>query len=228
MTKEQRIILKSSSVLLIEDNLELRKKFTEYLSYYVGTIYQATNGLDALTIYEEKLPFFIITDIEMPLMDGLEFIKIIREKNKTIPILILSAYSNKDYLLEAVKLHLVEYLIKPLQLDALIGVLEKIANLLEVNNFSNNIYFGEDYYDPVKKIFTINGKEYRLSKSEMKLIEILLQNRGNVVTKEMIESKMYIFKEMSEAALKNIVFKLRRKIGENKIKTINKLGYMIE
>ncbi len=228
MTQEQKAILKFSSVLLIEDNLDLRKKFIGHLSYYIDTIYEASNGIEALKIYEEKNPSIIITDIEMPLMDGLEFIKIIREKNATVPILITTAYSNKEYLLDSIKLHLVEYLIKPIQLDLFIKALEGIVTILEKQNLSQNVYFGHNFYDPLEKTFTIDGKKVKLTRSEMKFVEMLLQHKGHLVTKHIIEDNMYIFKEMSESALKNIVFKLRKKIGEDIIKTIDRLGYMIE
>jgi DNA-binding response OmpR family regulator len=220
--------LQFSSVLLIEDNINLRKKFVTHLSYYVGTIYEASNGIEALKLYEQKNPSIIITDIEMPLMDGLEFIQTIRKKNETIPILITTAYSNQKYLFDAIKLHLVEYLVKPIQLELFTKALEQIATILEKQNLSQNIYFGQNFYDPLEKTFTIDGKKIKLTKSEMKFVEILLQHKGHLVTKHIIEDKMYIFKEMGDSALKNIVFKLKRKIGQDIIQTIDRLGYMIE
>lgn len=228
MTKENKLVLKSSSVLIVEDNPELRAKFFQHLSYFVGKIFQASNGLEGLKLYEENKPSFIITDIEMPEMDGLEFINTIRKKDSQIPIIIATAYSNKEYLFSAIKLQLIEYLVKPIQLDLFIQALESVALSLEKNRLSLPIYFENAVYDPLHKTFTKNGSEVLLTKSEMKLIEILISYKGHLVTKNMIEDKMYIFKEMSDTALKNIVFKLRKKIGSDIIKTVEKLGYMIE
>jgi len=228
MTKEHKIILKSASVLLIEDNLDLRAKFVEHLNYYVGKVVEASNGLEALKLYEDIQPSFIITDIEMPEMDGLEFINIIRNKNTQIPILITTAYSSKEYLLSAIKLQLIEYLVKPVQLDLFFQALENIATILEKTKLCLPVYLENSIYDPLKKTFIKDGIEILLTKSEIKLIEILILNKGNLVTKNMIETKMYIFKEMSETALKNVVFKLRKKIGNDIIKTVEKLGYIIE
>ena len=75
MNKESRRILKSSSVLLIEDDGRVREKFNRLLSAYVNKVYEASNAETAFEIYNNNKPCFIITDIEMPDINGLDFIK---------------------------------------------------------------------------------------------------------------------------------------------------------
>lgn len=228
MNKECKNILKSSSILLVEDNIQLREKFCRLLSLYVECIYETDNGVDALKVYAKNKPSIIITDIEMPQMDGLEFIKIIRQENSKIPIIVTSAYSNREYLLESIKLFLVDYLIKPIKHDDLMVALESSAKILQEDVLSNNINIKGCNYDSKNKQIIVDGINCRLTNSEMALIELLILNRGNLVTKIMCEDKIYSKKEMSDSALKNIVFKLRKKIGRDIITTVDKLGYMIE
>jgi DNA-binding winged helix-turn-helix (wHTH) protein len=60
------------------------------------------------------------------------------------------------------------------------------------------------------------------------LLDYLILNRGNIITKQMVEDKIYIFKEMGESALKNIIYKLRKKLVKNVIITVDRIGYKIE
>ena len=87
MNKETSRILKSSSVLLIEDVGRVRVKFNRLLSVYVNKVYEASNAETAFEIYNNNKPCFIITDIEMPDINGLDFIETLRKKNDKVPIM---------------------------------------------------------------------------------------------------------------------------------------------
>jgi YesN/AraC family two-component response regulator len=82
----------------------------------------------------------VITDINMPNMNGLEMVKGIRELNKDIPIIMLTAHSEANYLLEAISLHISEYVIKPVNMTIMFGKLQSAylpihqKNLLEIKN----------------------------------------------------------------------------------------------
>jgi len=79
----------------------------------------------------------------------------------------------------------------------------------------------------LNKKFIYKNKPIPFTQKEVEFFEILLVHRGNLVTKQDIEDKLYIYEEAPSSALKNIVFKLRKKLKINIIKTVNKLGYMI-
>lgn len=228
MTKENKAILKVSSILLVEDDVELRNKFTRLLSLYVDTIYVASNGLEGLKLYEKHNPSIIITDIETPQMNGLEFIKIIRQKNMSIPIIITTAYSNKEYLLDAIKLLLVDYLVKPIDFDFLNKALNTAVNQLSKHTLKSKITINGLTYDFKNKEASFLNTTVRLSKTESALLELLILHRGNLVCKNTIEEKIYPNKYMSDTAIKNVVFKLRKKIGLDIIVTVDKIGYKIE
>lgn len=228
MDKELKTVLKSATLLLVEDDARIREKFTRLLELYVNKIYEAPNGKKALELYKKYKPSFIITDVEMPDMDGLEFIEIIRKENELIPVLITSAFSNKEYLLTSIKLQLIDYLIKPINHTELLVSLEKIAKILKKNTISNIIEINNEIiYNPSTKTVCIYDIVNRLTVNESELLELLIINRGRVVTKQMIENRIYIFKEMSDSALKNMVYKLRKKLVKDIICS-DRLGYKID
>lgn len=229
MDKELKNILKSSILLLVEDDIRIREKFTRLLEIYVNKIYEVSNGEDALKLYKKVKPSFIIADIEMPHMDGLKFIELLREEDEITPILVVSAHSNKEYLLTSIKLQLIDYLLKPVSHNDLIIGLEKVAKTLKKIAVNNVIEINNGViYNPKDKTISVCNTINRLTINESKLLELLILNRGNIVTKQMVEEKLYIFKEMSDSALKNVVYKLRKKLIKDVIISVDRLGYKID
>lgn len=229
MKKEDKNLLMTSSVLLVEDDFRIREKFSRLLKIYIGTVYEASSGKEALEMYKKNEPSFIITDVEMRNINGLEMVKTIRQTNSQIPIIIVSAYSHKEYLFESIKLGLVDYLIKPISIDSLMASLETVAELLKRNKVTNLIEVNGSIYNPQQKIIKFDEETiFRLTSIESKLLELLVLNKGNIITKHKVESEIYAYKEMSDAALKNLVFKLRKKLPEDTILSVDKLGYMIK
>jgi YesN/AraC family two-component response regulator len=114
------------SVLYVEDQLDIQEEFVEILELYVDEINTASNGQEGLDQYQKSLPDIIITDIQMPLMSGLEMVKKIRQRDQEIPIIITSAFEDSEYLLEAIGLGVEHYLLKPVVLNKLQDQLELI------------------------------------------------------------------------------------------------------
>jgi DNA-binding response OmpR family regulator len=228
MSKTHQEILAKSSVLLIEDEEHLRKSFKKVLRLWVCEVYEASDGEEGLRAYEKYYPNIIITDIKMPKMNGLDFIEIIRQTNKNIPIVVTSAYADKDYLLKSIKLLLIEYLLKPIQEKDLIEVLSLCAAKLSENG-NEYIEFGNGRYDCQNRVFIDkSGSIHALTSKEIELLELLLKNRGRLLTKQYIEESLYICDAAPFSALKNLIFKLRKKIGDETIISMGKLGYKVE
>lgn len=151
MNNELKTILKDSSLLLVENDEKIMEKFSRLLGLYVKNIYQATSGIEALEIYKKNKPSFIITDIEMPHMDGLEFLDILRKKNENVPAIITSAYSNKEYLLQSIKLQLSDYLIKPIDHNDLMLALERVAISLKKIHYNQLLKYMMVFFIKSKK-----------------------------------------------------------------------------
>ncbi len=124
---EKLEILKSKNVLYVEDDTVTREAFVDMASRYFKKIYIASDGKEGLEKFEDLAPDFIITDVEMPVMGGIEMIKKIREIDKKIPIMTISAFDDKSHTSdEATKI-----LIKPVRRDNLYEALSVIADMLK-------------------------------------------------------------------------------------------------
>ena len=228
METKYEIVLKSNSLLLAEDDKFVRESFGRLLSLYVKEVYLAKDGEEAYKLYLEKHPDIVITDVRMPKLNGIEFIKKIREENLTIPIVVTSAYTDKEYLLDAIKLSLVEYIVKPMKEYQLNTVLKNVAKMLLENSKTLVKFDNQSSYDFNNKTFIYQNNHIVLTQKEVEFFELLLAHRGELVLKQHIEDNIYIYHEAPPSALKNLVFKLRKKLPKNIIKTCGKLGYMIE
>jgi len=228
MNKEYEKILSKCTILLAEDDNNVRESFKRVLLLYVKDVIEASNGKEAYSIYKKKEIDIIITDVKMPKLNGLEFVKLVRKDDTKTPIIVTSAYTDQEYLLESIKLSLVEYLIKPIKSNDLNNVLEETAKyLLNSKDIVVELKDGATY-NFSNKIFNYQSKDTLLTHKEVEFFELLLSKRGKLVTKEEIESKLYIYEEAPTSAIKNLVFKLRKKLKLPIIQTVGKMGYIIE
>lgn len=124
---EKLELLKRKNVLYVEDDTVTREAFVEMASRYFKKIYIASDGKEGLEKFEDLEPDFIITDIEMPVMGGIEMIKRIREIDANVPIMTISAFDDKSHTSdEATRI-----LIKPIRRDNLHEALSCIADMLK-------------------------------------------------------------------------------------------------
>ena len=228
MDLEYQLILKSSTLLFAEDDEMVRESIGQLLSFYVEEVIYAKDGEEAYKFYEEKAPDILITDLRMPIIDGVDLIKKIRKIDKNLPIIVTSAEIKKSDLLELIKLSLIEYIVKPIKRVKLENALISVAKQLKENS-KKHIYFDEqNFYDYKNKTFISKNSTIYLTPKEIELFELLLSHKGELVKKQTIENKLYIYHDAPPSALKNLIFKLRKKLPINIIKTCGRLGYMIE
>ena len=114
------------NVLFVEDEALIRESSLEMFNNFFATTITAINGKEALKLYEEQSFDLIITDIYMPVMDGIEFIEIIRSKNKRIPIIVFSALNEPSYINTCITLNVDAYILKPMKMPNLLDSLQKI------------------------------------------------------------------------------------------------------
>lgn len=220
-------LLKNLNCLFVEDDEVLREQTGKVIERFVARVYYAQNGLDGLFAFEQNDIHMVITDIKMPDMNGLELAKEIRNLDRHIPIFIMTAYSNTDELRKAIKLNLVDYLLKPVTYSQLKQALSDSADkLIENGILKLEVTSGVEYCKLSKQLKT-QTESFRLQKKEAALLELLLANKGQLVDKNQIEQIVYGEESMSIPALKNLVLKLRQKIGKNNITTVRDMGYML-
>ncbi|KFL34741.1 MULTISPECIES: response regulator transcription factor [unclassified Sulfurospirillum] len=220
--------LKSLRLLYAEDEEGIRKPMANTLSYYLKEVLEARDGEEALDIYYEQRPDIILTDLRMPRKDGLYMVKEIRKIDKKTPILMITAHTDKEYLLSAIELKIEKYLIKPVALDELLGALKLCVTEIE----SGRSLFLEckncKFDFNAKRIIHSDGSEVELTHKESDFLELLLRKKGMIVSYEEIEMNVWKEEYMSIAALRTLVKSLRKKLPNSSIKNHSQTGYSFE
>ncbi|NVJ53624.1 MAG: response regulator transcription factor [Campylobacteraceae bacterium] len=221
----------SYSVLYAEDDENVRKNYVLYLEKYFDKIYEASDGLEALNLYKDKKPNILLLDITMPHLNGLEVIKKIREVDQTTPIIVLSAHSHKEYLFEAIKLNLVDYLIKPINRNEFKEVIENSFERLKndtVNDEDKVVINNKCYWDARSRILFFKEKIVDLTKNERILFELLLNKKNQIVKPEEISSYVWNTENnVNDASIRNLVKRLRKKLPVDIIDSIYGSGYIL-
>ena len=117
-------------LLIVEDDLTLQQQLKLFFSRFFGNVETANNGIEGWLKYEEKSYDLIITDLTMPVMDGIEFSKKIRSASETQSILVMSAHSESSKLIELINIRVDGFLLKPLNLDNALKQLTKTCQLI--------------------------------------------------------------------------------------------------
>ena len=211
------------NLLFLEDNEEFALNTTEFLSIYFKSVYHCTNVKDALLTFSERRIDVIISDVKLREKNGLDFIKEIRSIDKNCVIAILSAFKDEEYLLKAIPLNLVSYEIKPLRYGDFMILLNKISACF--NTKQKTVICDKLLYDFGKKELLYAGKPIPLTKKEILFIELLLKENGRHVSHERVQRDVWENRVMSDAAIKNMIFRLRKKVDIDFISTTQGIGY---
>ena len=144
--KNLREFSQNLKILYVEDNQEARDSTMELLTMFFKNIIIAVDGEDGLDKFKDennKDIQLIITDINMPKLNGLDMISKIKEHNEDISILVISAYSEIEYLMESIKIQVDDYLLKPIQTTTFVSVISKILKKIKLENenkeYKNNL-----------------------------------------------------------------------------------------
>lgn len=229
-TKVLRKYLEKITILYVEDEMKMNLETTETLKIFSNHVLSVSNGKAALDIIKKNKIDLIITDIEMPELNGIELIKEIRKENIKIPIIILTAHTQNKYLLESVNLNIQAYIVKPISLQKLKSGLIKIIDYLSLKNNSFLRINDKINYDKLNGTFiTKEDKNIPLNKKEKQLFELLLDNKNIPVSYKTIEYEIWSKNDdvMSQSALRTLIKTIRRKIQSDNIKNISGVGYKL-
>ncbi|OCL86847.1 Transcriptional regulatory protein BasR [Aliarcobacter thereius] len=223
--KNNLINLKKYKVLYIEDDLGIQKNIKEILEYYFREVFVASNIFEATNKYEDEYLDLIITDIKLENDNGIDFIKKVRQNDKNIRVIITSAYTNLDYLLEATELNLTKYIVKPINNEKLLEAFELFLKSFEDINL---YYINEDFSINFDKSIVINNnEEIVLTKKETMFLKLLI-DKNRVIPYEEIQN--YFCEDdtiMSQNALRLFIKNLRKKIPKDFLKNSQGVGYFI-
>ncbi len=226
MSENLRIVLKTLALLYVEDNKRFLDEVQNVFNNMFANTYTACDGQKALEFLENIKIDIIITDINMPNIDGIELIKKIREYNKTIPIIILTAHADKDLLLEASNLQIDGYITKPINFSKIATALSNAVQRIQYK--SKHILCEGIVYDyTAKKILKDGIDEIELGKKESQLLDLLILNSNKITTKEEIIHHIWDMEDITDSALKNLLSNLRNKIGKDTIVNYPGRGWKI-
>lgn len=142
------------SVLYVEDDELIRDALGRILSMLVTDVYTASDGAKGLAMFKSVSPDFVITDISMPIMDGLELCKQIRESDTEIPIIITTAHNDTRNFMEAIQAHVTRFMLKPIDIPALE---KEIASIYRNLQLSKELSKQKKLLDEYKKAVDISN-----------------------------------------------------------------------
>ena len=159
-------ILKNVTILYAEDEKDLREVTHQILKGFTKKQYVAENGQEGLELFKahEKEIDLIITDVNMPILNGLDMIKEIKKININIPIIVATAFSNKEYLLEAIDIGVDKYVLKPIDIAKLLQVMSQSLIYHELKNL---------YTDTLTNLPNRNKLKKDLEENNMDLMALL-------------------------------------------------------
>ncbi len=218
------------SILIAEDEKQLLNSMVEYLELFFEYVYTAEDGLTAYELYEKKRPDIIISDIHMPHLDGLSMIEKIRKKDRETKIIITTAHSEKEKLMQAIELHLVKYLVKPIQSDELKELLLSLVN--ELRQKKDRVYLKESFYwDKTRKRLFHDQDEIALKPKEQKVLELLCLHTNQSISA--IDIYNYLYEDQPERdfssdAITSLMKRIRQKLPKETIKSSYGVGYILQ
>ena len=219
------------TLLYVEDDNELREQFVRILKPKFKEIYEASDGLQALEEYEQYSPDMMVVDINLPHIDGLEVIEKVRKHDKTTPIVILSAYSDQEKLLRAIKLGLSEYLIKPVPHKKLLTLLESMALINQTKIEEKNIIILHNgyFWKKKEKMLCYGDESIPLTKREIIFLELMVKQVDNIVAISSITNLIWEDEEsqIAYSSLSHLLKRLKKKLPEELIDNIYGEGYRI-
>ena len=224
-------ILKKHSILYVEDELKIQESIAEYLDNYFGQVYLASNGQSALDLFVVHQPDTLLLDINLPDMDGLSVAEEVRKENATCPIVMLTAYTEKEKLLRATELKLTKYLVKPVSHKAFKEALSLLAKeLVKTPSKFIRLSKGLVWNQQTNELIDNKGVVL-LSEKQHRLLKLLVKRKDSVITYENIICTVWdssYDKDISLDSVKNLVSQLRKQLAENCITSVYGEGYKLK
>lgn len=186
------------SIILVDDERSLRESI-EHLVDWQGNGFQligtAQNGLDALELIENgSMPDVVITDIKMPVMDGIELAKKLREEYPTIKIVFLSGYDEFQYAVEGIKLNVISYLLKPISKNEIEECLSELKEKLdeEVRAVNDMSRIGVEYHKNLE-LMKVSFLNSLLTESRFEGLNVELEEFLKTHNLEFLNSEKILF-----------------------------------
>ena len=220
------------SILVVDDEDRMRKLIKDFLTNKGYHILEAEDGEKALEIYQQNQSkiMLILLDVMMPKLDGWSVLRQIRQSNKELPIIMLTARGEEQDELFGFELGVDEYISKPFSPKILVARVEAI--LKRAGKDSKEVKdFGGIQIDKEGRTVTVDGKPVELSLREYELLVYLVQNENIALSRDKILNNVWNYDYYGDTrTIDSHVKKIRHKLGKKGkyIKTIRGIGYKFE
>ncbi|WP_049721769.1 response regulator [Gilvimarinus polysaccharolyticus] len=214
-------------ILLVEDDELLAEGIMTALRHFQYNVDWLSTGAAAVKMLKRADHALLILDLGLPDMDGLQVLKQARESKFDLPVLVLTARDQIDEKIAGLNAGADDYMVKPFdinELEARIRSLTRRANgrrtdLLEVGRASLNLN---------ERVMLFNDTSITFSRREFSLVQAFFERPRQVFTREVLESLSYSWdEEIDSNSLEVHIHRLRKKLGNNGIKTVRGVGYML-
>ena len=216
--------LKLFKVLLVEDEENIAELLKSALGGNFRSFLLAKDGVEGYELFRSIKPDIIITDIMMPRSTGLEMATKIRSQNRSIPIIILSAYSEKEKLFGAIDAGVTKYFTKPYDPDDILEYIIGICDTLgeKIIQLHGGFSFNKNTASLYK-----NGTYVALSKKEIGAIELFLDSAEMRLSYEVLKKTLWDDAQVSDERLRTFMKRFREKTSKDLLTTLKGIGYQL-
>lgn len=219
------------TILIVEDEDILREIMKDYLLNEGYNVLEATDGKEALSIFEEHEVYLVILDIMLPKLDGWMVCRQIRKKS-SVPIIMLTARVDEDDTLLGFELGADDYVTKPYSPPILLARVKRLiesryASTVNICTEDTLTSSGIHVYFPSRTV-TVDGEDINLTYTEFEILTYLMQNQGIVITREQLITKIWGYEFVGDDRTVNShIRNLRHKLGGKSacIVTVVRAGY---
>ena len=231
--QDAKMLLSDLTLLYVEDEETLRKHNSHFFQKLFKEVYIAQNGHQGVELFQKHLPDIIVTDINMPVMNGIIMAKTIKNVDDTIPIIVLTAYNDESLLLELIDIGVDAFLNKPIDFKKSLAALSKIARnikakkeLAEKNTLliqqARNAAMGEilsqvaHHWRQPLTIFSLGIQKLPMvyKKGELDAEFLNTMVKESIDTIRSMSKTIDIFTSFSKQASENTIFSLKEAIDE--------------
>ena len=219
--------------MIVDDEPGVRALLRDTLSIAGFETIEASDGMSALTLLRTNKPALMVIDINMPLMDGFELVERLRSTDDLTPVLMLTAREDKSDIARGLKIGADDYVIKPFGIEELVLRIKAILRRSYKSTTTPTLLTcGPITINDEQHCVSFNGEEIDLSPTEYRLLQILMERKGRVLSKKLLLDEVWGITFESESTVTDTYISyLRKKFhrdGFEGIKTIRGVGFQIQ
>jgi DNA-binding response OmpR family regulator len=214
-------------LLIVEDDVQLGSGLQTVLHQRGHTVDWVQDGIAATqALYRENYDLTVL-DLQLPELSGQELLVRLRSNKNSIPVLVLSGKAQLNDRVNLLNCGADDYLVKPFEIDELYARI-KALHRRNRGHESQQLWVDDLCLDTSAHAVTIEGRQVNLSNREFRVLQLLMENAGRVITRSQLEQALYGWSgEIESNTVEVHIHHIRKKLEHNPIRTIRGVGYII-